>query len=139
MKYIDGKGKVMGRLASHVAKLLLEGEQVYVGNVEKIIIVGDKRMILKKYRKKQELIHTRKGPYYPRRPDRIFKRTVKNMLPYQKHRGRAALENFRAFVGMPDEYFPKKAKFSQVKDADRGTPVKYIELGDVSKMIGGNF
>lgn len=136
MKYIDGSGMVLGRLASKTAKMLLEGEEVYVANADKVIIVGKRDMILKRYRDKRSLVHPRKGPYYPKRADRILKRTVRDMLPYQKPKGRKALSHFKAFIGKPEEYFPEGTKYTKIEDADRGRPYKYIELGEVSRLLG---
>ena len=139
MKYINAEGLVLGRLASKAAKLALDGEEVYIANIEKAIIVGNKDMIKERYLQKRELLHTRKGPYFPKRPERIFKRTVRGMLPYKKPRGREAYKKVKAFVGMPDKYFPKNAEFIQVPEADKGRPYKYIELGEISRALGGKF
>ena len=139
MKYINAEGMVLGRLASKVAKLALEGEEVYVANVEKAIIIGNKDMIKQKYLQKRELVHPRKGPYFPKRPDMIFKRTVRGMLPYKKPRGREAYKRIKAFVGMPEKYFPKDVEFTPVPEADKGRPYKYVELGEISRELGGKF
>jgi len=54
-----------------------------------------------------ETYHTRaelgsdSGPYYPKRPDRIFKRAIRGMLPYKTEDGREALSNVRVYVGTP--------------------------------------
>lgn len=54
-----------------------------------------------------ETYHTRaelgsdSGPYYPKRPDRIFKRAIRGMLPYKTEDGREALSNVRVYVGNP--------------------------------------
>jgi len=42
MKIIDGKGAVLGRLASYVAKESLKGEEIAVVNCDEIIITGTK-------------------------------------------------------------------------------------------------
>ena len=48
MKIIDGKGAVLGRLASNVAKEALGGEEIAILNCEEIIITGGKVSITKK-------------------------------------------------------------------------------------------
>ena len=40
MKIYDGKGAVLGRLASKVAKEALQGEEIAILNCEEIIITG---------------------------------------------------------------------------------------------------
>jgi large subunit ribosomal protein L13 len=64
----DAKDKVLGRLASTVAKELLNGKKVAVVNAEKAYITGDKRGIIKRYRvrlglqEKENPEHRRTGP-----------------------------------------------------------------------------
>jgi len=51
MKYlIDGDKYVLGRFATFVAKLLLEGNHVAIINAEKLVISGKKEAIVAKYK-----------------------------------------------------------------------------------------
>jgi len=103
---IDANGKILGRLASFVAKRLLEGKRVAVVNAEKAIISGSPETILEKYQKRRSIEgkpKPTKGPVYPRTPDRIFWKTVRGMLPMKKAKGREALRRLRVFVGVPPE------------------------------------
>ena len=59
MKVLDASGCIMGRLASHVAKALLEGEQVHVVNAEKAIVSGAKHSVFREYTEKRQLNHQR--------------------------------------------------------------------------------
>ena len=52
---IDATGATLGRLSTHVAKRLLNGEQIAVVNAEKAIISGKKTSIKKHYKEKREL------------------------------------------------------------------------------------
>jgi hypothetical protein len=85
----DAKDQVLGRLASHVASTLLvtrrEGnpKKVIIINAENAIVTGSKDRVLADYDRKYKLNHPRKGPFFPRMPDMILKRTVRGMLPYQ--------------------------------------------------------
>ena len=45
MKIIDGQETILGRLASNVAKMALQGEEVAVVNCEKVIITGTRKNI----------------------------------------------------------------------------------------------
>ena len=45
---VDASGIVLGRLASYVSKLILEGEVVVVINAEKAVITGRKESIIEK-------------------------------------------------------------------------------------------
>jgi len=107
---IDATGCVAGRLATVVAKLALEGRRVYVVNAERAIITGDFNMILNWYKKKLSEWRThynpeKAGPKIPRRPDRIFKRIVRGMLPRKQWRGRKALRRIRVYMSIPPDFW----------------------------------
>ncbi|MBV1766887.1 MAG: 50S ribosomal protein L13, partial [Methanobacterium sp.] len=99
---INGEGHIMGRLASVVSQKLLEGEKVVVLNAEKIMITGSKEWTYNRYKQRIDRASISNprdmGPKYPRRPDDIFRRTVRGMLPYKKSKGREAFKGFKAFV-----------------------------------------
>ena len=61
MKVIDADNLIMGRLASHVAKLLISGEEVAIVNAEKTIISGRKKNILAEYHQKRTVGGPRKA------------------------------------------------------------------------------
>jgi len=134
---IDATGLVLGRLSSHVAKRLLKGEEITIVNAEKAIISGPRKRVLATYMKKRELTHPRKGPYFPKRPDRILRRTVRGMLPYQQPKGRMALKRLKVYIGVPDEL--KGEKFETIEKAKGDHLVEFVELGEVSRAIGGKF
>lgn len=133
---IDADGAVLGRLASQAAKRALDGEEIRVVNAERALITGSEDAILEKYREKREVGSQRKGPFYPRMPDRIFKRTVRGMLPYQQPRGREALRRVRAYVGVPEEFEDADA---EVVDDARTRAHQAIRLEAVSRDLGATF
>ncbi len=134
MKVINVEGHILGRVASLIAQELLKGTEIKVVNASKSIITGKKSMIIDKYRKKRELVHRRKGPFYPKRADRIFKRTVKGMLPIKKQKGKNAFSKLQVYMGIPDEL--KDVNKIQIKQAMELTSPKYITLGEVSLHLG---
>lgn len=136
MKVYDGNQKVLGRLATQIAQDLLDGEEVRLVNTEKVFIIGDKDKIFMKYRKNRERGKQRKGPFYPRRPDRIFKRTVRGMLPYQQPRGREAFKRLKAYIGVPREFNDSEIIVPEVKEAEGK---KGVTLGEVSSYLGAKF
>jgi len=134
MKVIDAEGHVVGRLASHVGKLLCKGEEVTVVNVEKAIITGPKKRIILDFKRAREIgDRPRKGPYHPRMPDRMLRRVVRGMLPYQKPRGRAAMKKLTVYMGIPEEL--KNANLEVIEDAKK-LPTQYITLYDLAKALG---
>ena len=107
---IDAKGLILGRMASGVAKRLLQGENVIVMNAEKAAISGKRLQIVKAAKTFLEVGHHRKGPFHQRRPDRIVRRTIRGMLPRQKPKGVQAFKRLRVYLGVPLEYEGKEAK-----------------------------
>ena len=88
------EGCVLGRLASITSKNLLEGEEVVILNAEKIMLTGNKEWAYAKYKQRVDRASISNprdlGPKYPRRPDDIFRRTVRGMLPFKKSKGKTA-------------------------------------------------
>ena len=143
----DARDKVLGRLASHVASTLLvsrrEGapKKVIIINAENAIVTGSKDRILSDYDKKYKLNHPRKGPFFPRMPDMILKRTVRGMLPYQKKSsGRQAVKDLRVMIGTPSnlkgENLPDGHEWGDTTNIDRPLPDRFVRLGDISKHLG---
>ncbi|MGD0511100.1 MAG: 50S ribosomal protein L13, partial [Candidatus Micrarchaeaceae archaeon] len=99
----DANNKVLGRLASTVAKELMNGKSVAVINAEKAFISGNKKVIRQRYNVRlrlQEKENPEHSPYWPRRPDMLVRRVIRGMLPYHKKpSGKAAFKRLRVFVG----------------------------------------
>ncbi|MEM4040017.1 MAG: 50S ribosomal protein L13, partial [Thermoplasmata archaeon] len=102
MKIIDATDHVLGRLSSTIAKMLLQGEEIIVINAEKSVVTGKKEFIFKNYLEKWQRGSVRKGPHYPRMPDRIFRRTVRGMLPFKSSHGREAYRRLKVYIGVPN-------------------------------------
>jgi large subunit ribosomal protein L13 len=131
----DAENQILGRLSSVIAKQLLKGEKIFVVNAEKAIISGDPKHTIERYMKKIQRGDPKHGPFFPKQPNRIFRRTVRGMLPWDRAKGRKAYKNLRVFIGLPEEFKNKKLK--KVKDADASKlKCKYISLGDLSIALG---
>jgi large subunit ribosomal protein L13 len=137
MIIIDAENLIMGRMASQVAKMLLTGQEVAVVNAEKAVISGSKKQILQDYYHKRELGGPRKGPHYPRMPDRILKRTIRGMIPIKKTSGKEAFSKLKVYIGIPREF--EGETLNTLRGASAEGKVKYIVLGDVSKQLGAKF
>jgi large subunit ribosomal protein L13 len=132
---VDAKGLILGRLASNVAKLLLQGETVIILNAEKAAISGKKQQIVQEAKAFLEVGHPRKGPLHPRRPDKIVSRTVRGMLPRRKPKGVAAYKRLRVYLGAPLEFEDKKIQTIPEASADK-LKSPYITVGELAKEIG---
>jgi len=131
---VDARDCILGRVASQVAERALDGERVAVVNAEAAVITGREEQITEKYRGRRGQGDDR-GPAYPKRPDRIFKRSIRGMLPHKRPRGREAYENVRVYVGNPDE---EEAQRLPDTSLDRLSNIKFVSLGDVSESLGAN-
>ncbi|MBM4240100.1 MAG: 50S ribosomal protein L13 [Euryarchaeota archaeon] len=138
---IDGEGHILGRLASIVSKKLLNGENIVVLNSEKIVISGSKEWVHNKYKQRIDrasISNPRKmGPKYPRRPDDIFRRTVRGMLPYKNTKGREAFKSLKAYIGVPKEF--EESEALKISEAEIKNIKKGIKLGEVSKLFGTKY
>ncbi len=139
-KYIDATNQIVGRLASHVAKLALLGYRVHIVNAEKAIVTGKKENVIEFFREKVERGDVYKGPFYPKRADRILKRIIRGMLPWSSWRGRLAYKRIKTYIGVPEEF--KDKEFERFPDADvsklekSGRLYWYVTLEEVSKALG---
>mgnify|MGYP001993055524 FL=1 len=143
----DATDKILGRLASQVAKEMISArksgrqQRVIIINAEDAIVSGPRTKVLGDYRAKYNLNHARKGPFFPRMPDKIIKRTVRGMLPYQKNSsGRGALRDLRVMIGTPQnlslEELPDGHEWGPTENIVRDTPNKYVRLGEISSHLG---
>jgi len=109
---IDGKGHLLGRLASIVAKQLLNGQKIVVVRCEDLNISGQFFRAKLKYqaylRKMTRYNATRGGPFHFRAPSRVFYKAVRGMIPHKTARGKAAMERLKVFEGVPPPYDKKK-------------------------------
>lgn len=135
---IDGKNAIMGRVASIAAKLTIEGKQVYVVNVESILISGNRRSAITRYKQFLEVgsvVNPEHGPIHFRRPDNIFGRTVRGMLPWREPKGKEAFHRLRAYHGYPEEL--KGIKPMEIPKAMATKPTAfYMTLGELAKELG---
>jgi len=132
---IDATGLILGRMASTIAKQLLQGDTVIVVNAEKAAISGKRLAILKKSQTFLEVGHFRKGPYHQRRPDRIVKRTIRGMLPRKKPKGQQAYKRLKVFLQLPEEFKGKETQtIPQASVQDLKCP--YITVEELAKGVG---
>ncbi|RMD45952.1 50S ribosomal protein L13 [Candidatus Pacearchaeota archaeon] len=116
----DGRGAVFGRLASKVAKELLKGKSVEVYNCGEILMSGRlddvKKELLAKIRMGKG--GSLKGPKYPRNAEKLVKRMIRGMLPWDRTRGREAYRRLRCFVGEGKNMLrPKEFKYNSLRKA----------------------
>jgi large subunit ribosomal protein L13 len=135
---IDGRNAVLGRLGSLVAQRIMDGEEIVVVNAEGIVVTGERDMVFADYKARVDRGDTtkRKGPFYPRRADLLFKRSVRGMIPWTSTSGREAYRRLHVFVGTPKQF--ADAETVKIEDAMKKISGKYTTLGAISKFLGSN-
>ncbi|MBC7129947.1 50S ribosomal protein L13 [Candidatus Bathyarchaeota archaeon] len=132
---INADGLILGRMASIIAKRLLNGEKIIVVNAEKAIISGKKKSKVLEAKEFLEVGHPRKGPIHYRRPDRIIRRTIRGMLPYKQPKGKQAFKRLKVFLGVPEEF--RNLKMETLEEAHaKKLKGPYFTLGEFAKEIG---
>jgi large subunit ribosomal protein L13 len=135
---VDARDCILGRVASEVAQRALDGDRVAIVNAEDAVITGDKEDVFETYRTRLQM-GSDSGPYYPRRPDTIFKRSVRGMVPHKKPRGREALDNVRVYVGNPyADDDDREAAVIEGTSLDRLSNIRFVHLHEVSEQLGAN-
>ncbi len=128
---IDAEDAILGRLASKISKDLLKGEQVIVINAEKTVISGNPKAVLERFKEKTKRGDPHKGPFYPKYPDKVFRRVVRGMLPFKRQRGRKAYRRLKVYTGNPE-----KLRGERVAKSAEALRSKYLTLKDVCKKLG---
>uniref|UniRef100_A0A7C2BKM7 Large ribosomal subunit protein uL13 n=1 Tax=Thermosphaera aggregans TaxID=54254 RepID=A0A7C2BKM7_9CREN len=137
--YVDASNQILGRMASIVAKKLLEGYKVIIVNSEKAVLSGERGRVIEGYKNilkaKTHYNPEKSGIKRPRSPVMIMKRAVKRMLPYTQPKGREALRRLRIFVGTPESL--KGKEFVRFKEADASRLKKgFVYVGEVATALG---
>jgi len=137
IEVIDGEGLILGRLASAVAKKLLTepDTEIVIVNAERVVISGSKERTFKDYKAKKDRGSKEQGPFYPKMPDRIVKRTIRGMLPYKRGKGRDAFARLKVYLSIPDEYEAAERGHVANASAERLSR-KYVTVGEVSEKLG---
>ena len=132
---IDASGLILGRMASNIAKRLLQGDRIFVVNAEKATISGKRLTVIGVAKTFLEVGHPGKGPFHLRRPDLIVRRTVRGMLPWTKPKGQDAYRRLRVFVGMPEEFQSREAQTIPEAKAQK-LRCPYLTVGELAEGIG---
>lgn len=134
---IDAKNLILGRLAAFVAKQALLNEEVKVLNCKEAVIIGKRQDILSKYKQKQQRTTPRKGPFTPKLPFKLVKRTIRGMLPYKKTHGRLALKRVCCYNSFPEIFKNEKIHNLDKFNVHKTHNTKFIKIEEVCKYLGG--
>ncbi|KFH65594.1 large subunit ribosomal protein L13Ae [Podila verticillata NRRL 6337] len=141
---IDGKGHLLGRLASIVAKQALTGQRVVVVRCEELNVSGSffrNKLKYHAFLRKRCVVNPARGAFHFRAPSRIFYRAIRGMIPHKTARGAAALDRIKLFEGVPPPY--DRMKRMVVPSALRVLKLKpgrkYCTIKRVSHEVGWKY
>ena len=100
-----------------------------------MVISGSKERTFKDYKAKKDRGSKEQGPFFPKMPDRIVKRTIRGMLPYKQAKGRDAFSRLKVYLSIPDEYESAERGKVESASAERLSR-KYVTVGKVSEKLG---
>jgi large subunit ribosomal protein L13 len=126
---------VLGRASSYLAKeLLTKDEEIVIVNAEKAVVTGRRRFSIEHYKMERDVGSVRKGPRFPKEPDRIFRRTVRGMLPMKNSKGKEAFKRLSVYIGVPIDLRGKEIeKLDQFQNKHIAN---VITLYEISKELG---
>merc|ERR1711912_5153 len=138
---IDCRGHLLGRLASTLAKELLNGQRVVCVRAEDINISGSlfrNKLKFAEFRRKRMNSNPKQGPLHYKSPAKILWQTIRGMVPHKTPRGAAALNRLRTYEGIPHPYDRKKRMVvpSCLKVLRIRPERKFCKLGDLSDQNG---
>merc|ERR1712166_1487551 len=125
---IDGRGHLLGRLASTMGKEVLNGNNVAVVRCESINLSGNfyrNKLKFMSFLRKKHLTNPIKGQFHFRRPSKMLWRTVRGMVPHKTARGQVALDRLKTFV------IPAALRITKLRP-DR----KYCTIGRIAHEMG---
>jgi len=135
---VDAAQQVAGRMASKIAKLLIEGKHVVVLNAETSLMSGSKKNIFAEYMQRKELksiVNPINAPHRPRQPNMILNRMIRGMLPRRKPKGQNAFKRLKVHIGIPTPY--RTVEKMTFEDAKPKKQLQlYVTIGEIAVNQG---
>ncbi|MDD4250716.1 MAG: 50S ribosomal protein L13 [Candidatus ainarchaeum sp.] len=137
---INAEGLIAGRLASKVAKKIIENETITIVNAQKAIMVGTKTSIMPKFQQRVDAAvksNPHFGPKYDRIPSKMLRRMVKGMLPKRKKTAERLIKQLTVYnlnpknLDLTTSEIIKEAKFNDKHD--------YMSLKEIAEALGGTW
>merc|ERR1712224_1022901 len=138
---IDCRQHLLGRLASTLAKELLNGQHIVCVRCEDIAMSGSifrRKIVYGEFKRKTMNSNPRRGHIHYRSPSKILWRTIRGMVPHKTARGAAALDRLKTFEGIPHPYDAKKRVVvpAALKVLRLRPHRLWTKLGDLSTQVG---
>lgn len=139
MKIINGENLVLGRAASHVAKLALMGDEVALINCEKLMVTGNKSYIMAHQMFLADLKgKPNRGRFYHTLPPHFVQRVIRGMLPKNAH-GIAALKRVRCYISTPNHLKAQASETLDDANVSKVPHLKYMSIAEICRLMGGRW
>jgi len=138
---VDCYGHLLGRLASIIAKELLNGQKVVLVRTEELNISGSLFRNKEKYARfmrKVTSTNPTRGPWHYRSPSKILWRVIRGMIPHKTERGKAAMDRLKTFEGIPSPFDRMKRQVipAAFKNLRLRPGRKFCRVGDLAAESG---
>ena len=134
---IDATNLILGRMATYSAKRALLGEPIDIINCEKAVITGRKDNLSARYAQRVKRGIPLQGPYFPRTPEGIVRRTVRGMLPHKQYKGREALKRVKCYIGIPKQFADKKTETLESANIENSGTINYVSIKEICSLLRG--
>ena len=131
---INAADHILGRLTTQVADKAMKGHTVHLINCEDLVLTGDKDKIINVYREKRGRGAPYTGPHFPSTPKGIAKRTMRGMVPHEKHRGIQALKRIKCHNTVPHDVDESDAQTFDDAKITR-TTAKYVTMKEITENL----
>lgn len=115
-------------------ELLTKSDEIVIVNAEKAVVSGRRRYNIERYKMERDVGSVRKGPRFPKEADRIFRRTVRGMLPMKDTKGIEALKRLRVYIGIPMEFKGKDVE--KLEEYQNKHVANVTTLYEICKELG---
>ncbi|MCL5874174.1 MAG: 50S ribosomal protein L13 [Candidatus Thermoplasmatota archaeon] len=115
-------------------ELLTKNDEIVVVNAEKAVVSGRRRYTIERYKMERDVGSVRKGPRYPKEADRIFRRTVRGMLPMKQAKGIEAFKRLSVYIGVPIDFRGKEVE--KLEEYQNKHVANVTTLYEICKELG---
>ncbi|MCX6803440.1 MAG: 50S ribosomal protein L13 [Candidatus Diapherotrites archaeon] len=140
MMIVNVKGLIAGRVATKIAKAIINGEKVIVLKAQDLIITGNKDNIIEKFKVRVNAAvksNPNYGPKYSRIPSRMFRKMVRSMLPTKQNTKDTMIKSLMVYNETPAEFAHEKAiTYEEFKFNERNNA---MTLKEIAEQLGGKW
>jgi len=135
---INGKNKILGRLATYAAKQARLGHKVDIINCEDVVITGSRKVVFEKYKAQADRHTTYSGPNLPKSADRFVRRAIRGMTGYKTPRGKETFSRIMCHIGIPKDFEGKETTDIANADIRKVPNFKFVTIKKITEHLKGS-